>query len=528
MRARMALLLVFLLGSLPLASRAEVRRFALVVAENQPMSADLPPLRYADDDGVRYRRLFAMLGADVELLAVLDAETQQRHPDEAALTRAPTLANLDDALDHINARMLAAHSAGNVVEFFFVFAGHGQVGADGEGVLHFRDGLLRRGEFLSKVVGASRADFNHLILDACHASAMVFSRGAEHHPEDYREVIQRYLAAQDLDAYPNTGVVLAATPDQETHEWEAFRAGVFSHEVRSGLLGAADTNGDGYVEYSELWAYVTAANLSVSVTAARAQIVARPPLLDRNRPLVDFTAGPQHFLKLSKDFRGRAWLEDAEGDRYADFHPSGEAAMVIALADTGSYYLRRGNQEALLDLTRPGTFEEPAWRPRAVARRGAVDDAFRRELFGVPFGPAFYQGFLAQSGQVAARTLRTSAPFPPTVGRLEASNTTESTRFGAWPWVASGVALAAAGGAIALGLSAQSDYEAVEKRLDTEGLDDPDRRDAVAWKRTASNGLSIGAAVAGSAALALFLLDGPVGPVQVTAGPEGLGVGGAF
>lgn len=521
--SRAALILLFVCG----VAHAETRRFALVVAENQPVTADLAALRYADDDGVRYRRLFALLGAEVELLVVLDTETQRRHPDEAALTRAPTLAALDESMARMNTRMVAARAEGHTVEFYFVFAGHGQVGPDGEGQLHLRDGVLRRSEFLQRVVAPSKADFNHLILDACHASAMVFSRGAEHHPEDYSAAIRGYLAAQDLDAYPNTGVVLAATRDQETHEWEAFRAGVFSHEVRSGLVGAADSNSDGFIEYSELWAYVTAANLSVTVPAARAQVVARPPLLDRGRPLVDMTDGPKHFLKLSKGFQGRAWLEDAEGDRYADFNPAQEATVLIALADTGSYYLRQADQEALLTLDAPGTVTDLVWRPRPVARRGAVDDAFRRELFGVPYGPAFYQGFVAQSGLLAARSRRAEVTLPEGVASEAVPVEAGSTRLGVWPWVASAGALLAAGGAVTFGVWAQDDYTALERRLQREGQDDAALRSDVAWKRDASNGLTALAAVLGGTALTLFLLDGPTG-VQLQAGPGGLGLGGAF
>ncbi|MEZ4474805.1 MAG: caspase family protein [bacterium] len=379
------------------ASHAAGRRFALIVAENRPFSGDLAPLRYADDDGVRYRRLFELLEAETELLTVLDDETQHRYPAEARTTRPPTRAALEEALGRLNAKMEKARAAGDTAEFYFVFAGHGQVGPDGEGFIHLRDGVLTRSELLHRVVGASKADFNHLILDACHASAMVFKRGeAEHRPEDYRALIGQYLAAGDLDAWPNTGVLLAASKDEETHEWEPFRAGVFSHEVRSGLLGAADTNGDGYIEYTELGAYVAAANLSISVAAARPQVVARPPAADRHRALSDITDGPQHFLSLPKDFRGRAWLEDERGDRYADFNAAGDAPVVIALADT-RYYLRRPDEEAIVALDRPGTLTALTWRPRSMAQRGAVDDAFRRELFGVGFGPGFYQGFVSRA-----------------------------------------------------------------------------------------------------------------------------------
>ena len=36
------------------------------------------------------------------------------------------------------------------------------------------------------------------------------------------------------------GFLLSTSSGRESHEWEGVQAGVFSHEVRSGLYGAAD------------------------------------------------------------------------------------------------------------------------------------------------------------------------------------------------------------------------------------------------------------------------------------------------
>ena len=55
----------------------EARRFALVIGNNLPPRIELPRLRYADDDAVRWTVLFATLGAEVETLTELDAESRQ-------------------------------------------------------------------------------------------------------------------------------------------------------------------------------------------------------------------------------------------------------------------------------------------------------------------------------------------------------------------------------------------------------------------------------------------------------------------
>ena len=63
----------------------------------------------------------------------------------------------------------------------------------------------------------------------------------------------------------------------ESHEWAGFEAGVFSHEVRSGLFGAADADGDGRVTYAEIAAFVRRANEAIPADRFRPQVLARPP-----------------------------------------------------------------------------------------------------------------------------------------------------------------------------------------------------------------------------------------------------------
>jgi hypothetical protein len=38
------------------------------------------------------------------------------------------------------------------------------------------------------------------------------------------------------------------------------------------------------------------------------------------------------------------------------------------------------------------------WSDLPLAARGAVEDAYRARLFSVPFGPAFYRGYVASVG----------------------------------------------------------------------------------------------------------------------------------
>ena len=80
--------------------------------------------------------------------------------------------------------------------------------------------------------------------------------------------------------------MLAHSADQQTHEWERWQGGIFTHELVSGLRGAADLNGDGAIEYSELGAFISAANSGVSDPHARLEVAVRPPRGDERAPLI--------------------------------------------------------------------------------------------------------------------------------------------------------------------------------------------------------------------------------------------------
>lgn len=501
----------------------QARRFAIVVGENTPQSDTLAALKYADDDAIRHAELLSALGVKVWVLTVPDAETQGLHPRIAGLAGSPTLARLREVLAQVFREIVQARAEGASTDFFFVFAGHGEVGPNREGRLHLRDGFLSRKQLLDEVVATNPADFKHLVLDACHAEALVYRRGEGESTPDFSDLIAGDLARADLTHYADTGILLASTRDERTHEWAVFRAGVFSHELRSGLSGAADVNRDGVIEYSELAAFVASANAGLQHTTARATVVSRPPPLDRHRALADVGNGARNVLELPANLRGRLWIESESGERYVDVHPSGEAPLLLAMAapqDGGRFYLRRGEQEADLPVTTPGRFRVAHidWRPARQAARGSVEDALRRNLFTVPFGPSFYDGWVASTDGLRAVMQREDGPMTlpeltlaqakPAPG-LQAA--TEPAPSSAANWLVPGglglAALAAGGTALGLGLAAQSDADAYRAAVRRTGLDDAGARSSIARQQDWSNGLYIGAGVLAAAAVGSLFVN---------------------
>lgn len=382
--------------------------YALIVANNQSNDPKLAGLKFADDDGARYFTAFKPIAREVSLLTVLDEDTQRRFPGLAAQTRPPTRREVLEQLTRINAQMKAARAAGEKPVFFFVFTGHGQRGEAGEGSIALLGEQFTRTELFKEVIAPLQSSVSHLIIDACDSYFFVNQRGAIPSGPAQAAAVAQFLEERSLEKYPDVGVVLSTSSQQESHEWAAIRAGVFSHEVISALLGAADVNADGKVEYSELRAFVAAANQQVDDPRGRVQMFARPPARDCSAPLVDLTAKSEFsYLLLPGAQQGRHWVEDAQGVRLADFNKEADRPLVLALPAKQTFFLRTDSREARVSSAAPGQLVDAAqlgWTSSGIAARGgSLDESFREHLFENPYGPKFYRGFVSSSGELPVR-----------------------------------------------------------------------------------------------------------------------------
>lgn len=397
----------------PKAKPPTLARFALVIGNNETSSKSQKPLRFADDDAARIAELWLELGAEVELLTVFDQSSQARFPSLVKRAEQPSSTELDAAWARLRSKMDAAEAAGQEVELMIYYAGHGDVGPDGQGFLNLAAGdKLTRADLFTSILGSSPADHNHLIVDACRSEQFVLGRGEwknDRGPSDYGDDVREYLDGNHLGAYPNTGVILASSADQQTHEWERWQGGVFTHELLSGLRGGADLNGDGSLEYSELGAFVAAANSGVSDARARLEVAVRPPRGDERAPLlVHDRVAEQRVLLLAGGDSGRYAIEDDRGVRIADLHHASGQPAYLRLP-SGALFLHRydddgravgevridGDDSGVISLGRL-TFDAPA-----SDVRGPIDDALREGLFKTAYGSGFYAGYTAQEQLLA-------------------------------------------------------------------------------------------------------------------------------
>jgi hypothetical protein len=389
-------------------------------------------------------------GAQVALLTELDDESRRLYGAAVPPHQAPTVEAVRAAMARLNEGMRAARAAGRRTVFYFLYAGHGDAEEGGEGYVALAGGRLSRSDFETTVLAAAPADASHVVVDACRSYLFVFDRGAGGTRRPFK---QRYFASGAAARFPHTGFLLSASSGAPSHEWEEFQAGVFSHEVRSALLGAADVDGDDRVSYREMAAFLDVANQGVRNERYRPAFVVSPPL-EGDGTLLDLSEAKGGELRLPPSTAGRQLLEDPLGVRWADLHPSARQALKLRMPappwSSASFFLRRlrddseyripgGSHLSAADLT----FERSA-----TLRRGAAHEAFT-QLFAVPFDGGALPPLVLES----AATDQAAPPASP-------------LRRAGWITVGAGAAsLVVAGVVVAHALSLRNDAATGEARV---------------------------------------------------------------
>lgn len=404
------------------AAAPELETFAVIVASNAPAPQTertreaLKPLRYADDDGAKYAELFGLVTERTVVHTVLDRETESLYPEVARVALAPTRTELRRSLDQVFTRISKTRAEGRRTRLFFIFVGHGSTDESGEGYLHLLDGIMTRADLFQWVVSASPANYNHVIIDACHAFSMVAGRGQGDAAAQVDAAVDQYIAMESMHMHPNTGYLLSTSAATEVHEWSGFEAGVFSHEVRSALLGGGDANGDGSVTYQEVQAFLQAANAKVGSPRAKIEPWIRPPQIFRGAPLFarSWVSKPIATVEMGGGVTGRWFVEDERGIRLADLNVAVDGPVKMLILPDREHVLHSETQEILIPRGVYGEVRADAMmrRPKQLEARGALAARFRAELFAIPFGLAFFEGYRLSASSGSELKLGVEAAEP--------------------------------------------------------------------------------------------------------------------
>ncbi len=473
--------------------------FALIVGVNHSADGDTPDLHYADDDAARYLDLFRSMGARAYVLTRPDENTRRLYPQLAAEALHPVRRDFDRAVANLARDVAQAHERSVRTLFYFVYAGHGRV-RDGRGYVTLEDDRLDAPTLDSALIDAVSADATHVIVDACDSYFLALARG----PGGDREEAHGFSGAGGLRARDSVGLLLSTSSARESHEWSGIQAGVFSHEVRSALYGAADADGDGQVSYREVSAFIERANEAIPNEEFRPRIYARPP--KDTSVLLDLRGRFRSRIEIPGTHADHYLLEDSRGVRLADSHNGPDSVTyLLRPPHTGRLYLRRVGAD--IEYLVPGgqervTVAELAPSESRSLPRGAAADSFEL-LFSLPFGKRDVDSYPVRSLVGLGRERGVAAPV--------------GWRTWGGAVLLTGSAIAGVIGGLTLA-AAQSDHDGVTAATSQQAIGSANRaiRDKDLW-----GGVEVGAAGACAAAgLLLLLWPNATHTVDVGASPS--------
>ena len=326
MELRQALSALVLLA--PALAAAQVERFAVVVGNDLGQPPDVA-LSYAETDAARVSTVLLEVGGV--------------RPENLVVLRGQDAATVRRTLIAVNERVRLARGQTVLIVYY---SGH----ADAE-ALHLGGSPLELGE-LEQLVRGSAASFRLLILDACRSGALTRVKGgAPVAPFDIR--LGERVAGE------GAVFLTSSSASEDSQESDGIKGSFFTHALLSGLLGAADENGDGRVTLDEAYRYAYATTLRASSRT----------LAGLQHPTFQYEVRGQGELVLStleRNAPDRAWVTLPEGRPWLLFPRGPEGAVVgeVLAQDraralslrAGRYFVRGRGPDALLE----GTLEAPA------------------------------------------------------------------------------------------------------------------------------------------------------------------------
>lgn len=208
-------------------AHARVERYAVIIANNEG-SADDTPLLYAQADAERVYDVLHDLGGF--------------EPVNMVLLRNERADTVRSTLIAVNNRIRQAIAVpGTEAMLLVYYSGH----ADSD-MLHLRGTELPIAE-LAQLAGGSSAGFRLVVLDACRSGSLTRRKGGR--------IREPFPFAEDRLPGDGLAYLTASSAQEDAQESDALRGSFFTHALVSGLLGAADRDGDGDVVLDEAYRY---------------------------------------------------------------------------------------------------------------------------------------------------------------------------------------------------------------------------------------------------------------------------------
>ena len=302
---------------------ADVVRYAVLIGANEGARGDRP-LSFAETDAERVAEVLADLG-DVP------AENQ-------VLLRGKTASVVRRALITVNDRIRTTQRDGDESELVVYYSGHADASA-----LHLYDERLELAE-LEALVRGSPAKVRVLVIDACRSGALTRVKGG--HPAPPVELDHALLGE---------GLVFltSSAAGEDAQESDEVGGSFFTHFFTSGLLGAADGDGDGDVTLAEAFRFAREQTIAASsrTLAGTQHPTFRYELRGRGDITLTRPGGAQRRATLTLP-AGVDWLvirDSAHGRVIAEVDAA--AARHVLSLRPGAYFVRGRGADALYEGT---------------------------------------------------------------------------------------------------------------------------------------------------------------------------------
>jgi hypothetical protein len=323
--------------TLAVPASAETRRFAIVLGNNAG-AGERAPLRYAENDAGKVARVLAELG-DVA-------------PDDLLLLQGRPLSDLERAVVHVRESISLVHRTPDArAVLIFYFSGH----SDGES-LELGNERVAYGRLKAMLLGTG-AELRVAIIDACRSGSAILQKGGKPAPAFVIRLADQLAATGEV-------IITSSAANESALESSEVMGSYFTHNLVSGLRGAADTSGDKQVTLAEAYRYAydrTVTQTAVTPTGAQ-------------HPAYDYRLSGQGELVLASLLKtsatlvlpqgaDRALVSDLVRDQVvAEVLPGGATELAIAPGSYGIKALRGGESFGGRFTVADGTREVIRWQ----------------------------------------------------------------------------------------------------------------------------------------------------------------------
>ncbi|MCP3143312.1 caspase family protein [Pyxidicoccus xibeiensis] len=341
-----SLLLVPALASAAPAPGAQshpVRRFALLVGVNDG-GPGRAKLRYAVTDARAFGDVLEELGGV--------------QPQDRMLMMEGDRAAFEGALARFKAMLVAAKTGGGRTEALIYYSGH----SDEEGLLLHNDRFGYRE--LRQALESLPADVRIAILDSCASGTLARKKGGVRRPA---------FLVDASTAVRGHAILTSSSEDEVSQESDRIGGSFFTHNLMSGMRGAADATGDGRVTLHEAYQFAFHETLArTEQTRAGAQHPAYDIELAGTGELVmTDLRSTAAVLVLGEMLDGRLYVRDTPGRLVVELKKFAGRATELGL-QPGKYTVMREAHgkasQAELVLAQGGraVLAESAFRPVGV------------------------------------------------------------------------------------------------------------------------------------------------------------------